>query len=106
MEEIKRDVEKKVEEIEILYERTKLLYTYIKANINELCAKSQKGLYISQNLFEEILDILLSFGLIVDVKDEFVLMISTYYFKYPDSIKIYHEKLFKMLKEQENSKKL
>lgn len=102
MEEIKRDVEKKVEEIQILYERTKLLYTYIKANINELCAKAHKGLYVSQDFFEEILDILLSFGLTVDIKNEFVLMISAYYFIYPDSVKIYHDKLFNMFKEQED----
>lgn len=100
MEEIELEIKKLKEEVKSLYLSLNESYVYIKKEIIEICEDANQGIYIPQNHFERILDILLDYGLNVDVKNEFDLMIKSYYSKYPDSVKIYQDYYNEMLEEE------
>lgn len=64
-------------------------YEIVKCQILVLCKGAKKGLFLSRNEFERMLDILLDYSLHLNVEKEFESLCNVYIEKYPDSIERY-----------------
>lgn len=72
-------------------------YQFVIEEVSLICEDAKHNIYLSQNDFERMLDVLLNYATYVDVKKEFDILINTYLSIYPDSvnnyIKYYNETL-------------
>lgn len=72
-------------------------YYIVIEEVSLICEDAKHNIYLSQNVFERMLDVLLNYATYVDVKKEFDILINTYLSIYPDSvnnyIKYYNETL-------------
>ena len=64
-------------------------YHVVIEEVSLICEDAKHNIYLSQNDFERMLDILLDYAMHVDVKKEFNILINTYLSIYPDSVEDY-----------------
>ena len=64
-------------------------YHVVIEEVSLICEDAKHNIYLSQNDFERMLDILLDYAMHVDVEKEFNILINTYLSIYPDSVEDY-----------------
>ena len=64
-------------------------YHVVIEEVSLICEDAKHNLYLSQNDFERMLDLLLNYAMHVDIKKEFDILINTYLSIYPDSVEDY-----------------
>lgn len=64
-------------------------YHIIIEEVSLVCENAKHNIYLSQNDFERILDILLDYAMHVEIKNEFDNLINVYLLIYPDSVESY-----------------
>ena len=64
-------------------------YHVVTEEVSLICEDAKHNIYLSQNDFERMLDLLLNYAMHVDIKKEFDILINTYLSIYPDSVEIY-----------------
>lgn len=74
-------------------------YHILKEEIFLLCDDVKDNIYLSQNDFELMLDLLLNYAMYVDIKNEFDSLIKAYFTLYPDSVENYIGYYNEMLEE-------
>ena len=96
-----KDILEEIEEIKKMILQMKIemqnYYYIVIEEVSLICEDAKHNIYLSQNDFERMLDVLLNYATYVDVKKEFDILINTYLLIYPDSvnnyIKYYNETL-------------
>lgn len=96
-----KDILEEIEEIKKMILQMKIemqnYYYIVIEEVSLVCEDAKHNIYLSQNDFERMLDVLLNYATYVDVKKEFDILINTYLLIYPDSvnnyIKYYNETL-------------
>lgn len=96
-----KDILEEIEEIKKMILQMKIemqnYYYIVIEEVSLICEDAKHNIYLSQNDFERMLDVLLNYATYVDVKKEFDILINTYLSIYPDSvnnyIKYYNETL-------------
>ena len=96
-----KDILEEIEEIKKMILQMKIemqnYYYIVIEEVSLICEDAKHNIYLSQNDFERMLDVLLNYAMLVDVKKEFDILINTYLSIYPDSvnnyIKYYNETL-------------
>ena len=96
-----KDILEEIEEIKKMILQMKIqmqnYYYIVIEEVSLICEDAKHNIYLSQNDFERMLDVLLNYAMHVDIKKEFDILINTYLSIYPDSvnnyIKYYNETL-------------
>lgn len=96
-----KDILEEIEEIKKMILQMKIemqnYYYIVIEEVSLICEDAKHNIYLSQNDFERMLDVLLNYATYVDVKKEFDILINTYLSIYPDIvnnyIKYYNETL-------------
>ena len=96
-----KDILEEIEEIKKMILQMKIemqnYYYIVIEEVSLICEDAKHNMYLLQNDFERMLDVLLNYATYVDVKKEFDILINTYLSIYPDSvnnyIKYYNETL-------------
>ena len=96
-----KDILEEIEEIKKMILQMKIemqnYYYIVIEEVSLICEDAKHNMYLLQNDFERMLDVLLNYATYVDVKKEFDILINKYLSIYPDSvnnyIKYYNETL-------------
>ena len=96
-----KDILEEIEEIKKMILQMKIemqnYYYIVIEEVSLICEDAKHNIYLLQNDFERMLDVLLNYATYVDVKKEFDILINKYLSIYPDSvnnyIKYYNETL-------------
>ena len=88
-----KDILEEIEEIKKMILQMKIemqnYYYIVIEEVSLICEDAKHNIYLSQNDFERMLDVLLNYATYVDVKKEFDILINTYLSIYPDSVEDY-----------------
>ena len=88
-----KDILEEIEEIKKMILQMKIemqnYYYIVIEEVSLICEDAKHNIYLSQNDFERMLDVLLNYATYVDVKKEFDILINTYLSIYPDSVNNY-----------------
>lgn len=74
-------------------------YYIVVEEVSLICEDAKHNIYLSQNDFERMLDVLLNYAMHVDVKKEFDILINKYLSIYPDSVEDYMKYYNEILEE-------
>jgi hypothetical protein len=74
-------------------------YYIVIEEVSLICEDAKHNIYLSQNDFERMLDVLLNYAMHVDIKKEFDILINTYLSIYPDSVEDYMKYYNEILEE-------
>ena len=88
-----KEILEEIEEIKKMALQLKIqmqnYYHVVIEEVSLICEDAKHNIYLSQNDFERMLDILLNYAMHVDIKKEFDVLINAYLSIYPDSVEIY-----------------
>ena len=88
-----KDILEEIEEIKKMILQMKIemqnYYYIVIEEVSLICEDAKHNIYLSQNDFERMLDVLLNYATYVDIKKEFDILINTYFSVYPDSVESY-----------------
>ena len=98
-----KDILEEIEEIKKMILQMKIqmqnYYQFVIEEVSLICEDAQHNIYLSQNDFERMLDVLLNYAMHVDIKKEFDILINTYLSIYPDSVEDYMKYYNEILEE-------
>ena len=98
-----KDILEEIEEIKKMILQMKIqmqnYYYIVIEEVSLICEDAKHNIYLSQNDFERMLDVLLNYATYVDVKKEFDILINTYLSIYPDSVEDYMKYYNEILEE-------
>lgn len=98
-----KDILEEIEEIKKMILQMKIqmqnYYYIVIEEVSLICEDAKHNIYLSQNDFERMLDVLLNYAMHVDVKNEFNILINTYLSIYPDSVEDYMKYYNEILEE-------
>ena len=88
-----KEILEEIEEIKKMVLQLKIemqnYYHVVIEEVSLICEDAKHNIYLSQNDFESMLDILLNYAMHVDIKKEFDILIDVYFSVYPDSVESY-----------------
>lgn len=88
-----KDILEEIEKIKKMILQMKIemqnYYYIVIEEVSLICEDAKHNIYLSQNDFERMLDILLDYAMYVDIKNEFDNLINVYLLIYPDSVESY-----------------
>ena len=88
-----KEILEEIEEIKKMVLQLKIemqnYYHVVIEEVSLICEDAKHNIYLSQNDFERMLDILLNYAMHVDIKKEFDILIDVYFSVYPDSVESY-----------------
>ena len=98
-----KDILEEIEEIKKMILQMKIemqnYYYIVIEEVSLICEDAKHNIYLSQNDFERMLDVLLNYATYVDIKKEFDILINTYLSIYPDSVEDYMKYYNEILEE-------
>ncbi len=98
-----KEILEEIEEIKKMVLQLKIemqnYYHVVIEEVSLICEDAKHNIFLSQNDFERMLDVLLNYAMHVDIKKEFDILINTYLSIYPDSVEDYMKYYNEILEE-------